>query len=137
MKFRPNSAFKFNHSLDDTSAAVVKAAKGFSGIVQATDYRDQHVLAYVDKILGTNWLIVAKVDLDEILSTFKFEALMLAVFVILMISLLWLALAFFYNYRQKNLFRNLWRSQEEFNTTLYSIGDAVITTDRDGKVKYI
>lgn len=76
-------------------------------------------------------------DLDEILSTFKFEALMLAVFVILMISLLWLGLAFFYNYRQKNSFRNLWRSQEEFNTTLYSIGDAVITTDRDGKVKYI
>ncbi|MGQ9798577.1 MAG: PAS domain S-box protein [Ignavibacterium sp.] len=137
LKFQPNSAFNFKYSLDDSNTAVVKAAKGFSGIVQATDYRDQDVLAYVDKIPGTNWLIVAKVDLDEILSTFKFEALMLAVFVILMISLLWLGLAFFYNYRQKNLFRNLWRSQEEFKTTLYSIGDAVITTDRDGKVKYI
>lgn len=137
LKFRSNSAFNFKYSLDDTSAAVVKATKGFSGIVQATDYRDQDVLAYIDKILGTNWLIVAKVDLDEILSTFRFEALLLAVFVILMISILWLGLAFFYNYRQKNLFRNLWRSQEEFKTTLYSIGDAVITTDKDGKVKYI
>lgn len=137
LKFRPNSAFNFKYSLDDSSAAVVKAAKGFSGIVRATDYRDQNVLAYVDKIPGTNWLIVTKVDLDEILSAFRFEALLLAVFVILMISLLWLGLAFFYNYRQKNLFRNLWRSQEEFKTTLYSIGDAVITTNKEGKVKYI
>jgi len=137
LKFLPNSAFKFKYSLDDSSAAVVKAARGFSGILQATDYRSQDVLAYVDKITGTNWLLVAKVDLDEILSAFRFEALLLAVFVILMISLLWLGLAFFYNYRQKNLFRNLWRSQEEFKTTLYSIGDAVITTDKEGKVKYL
>lgn len=137
LKFQPNAAFNFKYSLNDSSAAVVKAAKGFSGIVQATDYRDQDVLAYVDKIPGTNWLIVAKEDLDEILSAFRFEALLLAVFVILMISILWLGLAFFYNYRQKNLFKNLWRSQEEFKTTIYSIGDAVITTDKEGKVKHL
>lgn len=137
LRFNPGSAFKFRYSLDDTNAAVVKASKGYTGIVHAIDYRGQDVVAYVDKIPGTNWLLTAKIDKDEILSAFKFEAMLLAIFVIMMISLLWLGLAFFYNYRQKNLFRNLWRSQEEFKTTLYSIGDAVITTDREGKVKYL
>lgn len=137
LRFKESSALKHKYSLNDNDAAVVKAAKGHSGIVYATDYRGKNVIAYVDKIQGTNWILVAKTDVDEVLSAFKFEALLLAVFIILLVSMLWLGLAFFFNYRQKNLFRNLWRSQEEFRTTLYSIGDAVITTDREGKVKYI
>lgn len=137
LKFREGSAHKFKYSLSDTNAAVVKAAKGYRGILQAVDYRGQKVVAYVDKIPKTNWFIVVKTDLDEILSSFKFEAMLLAIFIILLISVLWLGLAFLFNYRQKNLFRNLWRSQAEFKTTLYSIGDAVITTDTEGKVKYI
>lgn len=137
LRFKKGSALKQKYSIDDKEAAVVRAAKGHSGIVHATDYRGENVIAYVDKIPGTNWLFVSKTDINEILSDFKFEALLLAVFIILLVSMLWLGLAFFFNYRQKNLFRNLWRSQAEFQTTLYSIGDAVITTDREGKVKYL
>lgn len=137
LRFKKNSAFRHKYHIDDKNASVVKAAKGESGIVRAIDYRGKDVLAYVDKIPGTNWLIVVKADIDEILSAFRFESLLLAVFIILLISLLWLGLAFFFNYRQRNLFRNLWRSQAEFKTTLYSIGDAVITTDKEGKVKYL
>ncbi len=137
LKFVENAKFRFKYSATDTNAAVIKALLGNKGIVKTVDYRGQEVLAYVDRIPGANWLFVAKQDVNEILSNFKFEALLLSVFTILMISSLWLALATFYNYRQKNLFRNLWRSQEEFKTTLYSIGDAVITTDIEGKVKHI
>ncbi|AFH47949.1 Signal transduction histidine kinase [Ignavibacterium album JCM 16511] len=137
LRFKEGSAHKHRYSINDKEAAVVKAAKGLSGITYAKDYRGENVIAYVDKIPGTNWLLVAKTDVDEILSALKFEALLLAVFIILLISMLWLGLAFFFNYRQKNLFRNLWRSQAEFQTTLYSIGDAVITTDKESKVKYL
>ncbi|MEP0860337.1 MAG: PAS domain S-box protein [Ignavibacterium sp.] len=137
LRFKKSSALKHKYSIDDKEAAVIRAAKGHSGILNSTDYRGENVIAYVDKIPGTNWLFVAKTDTNEILSDFKFEALLLAVFIILLVSMLWLGLAFFFNYRQKNLFRNLWRSQAEFRTTLYSIGDAVITTDKEGKVKYL
>lgn len=137
LRFLKNSAFRYKYAINDPNAAVVKAAKGLRGIVRAKDYRGQEVIAYIDSIAGTNWLIVAKKDVNEILASFKLESLLLAVFIILLISILWLGLAFFFNYRQKNLFRNLWRSQAEFRTTLYSIGDAVITTDKEGKVKYL
>lgn len=137
LRFKKNSAFNHKYSTNDKNAVAVKAAKGHSGIVYATDYKGENVIAYVDKIPGTNWLLIAQTDIDEILSAFKFEAMLMAVFIILMVSILWLGLVFFFNYRQKNLFRNLWRSQAEFKTTLYSIGDAVITTDKEGKVKYL
>lgn len=137
LRFKEGSSHKHKYSIDDKDAAGVKAAEGISGIVYAKDYRGENVIAYVDKIPGTNWLLVAKTDFNETLSSFKFEALLIAVFIIMLISMLWLGLAFFFNYRQKNLSRNLWRSQAEFQTTLYSIGDAVITTDREGKVKHL
>lgn len=137
LRFLNNSAFTFKFSVKDTNSAVSKAARGFTGIVKAKDYRGNDVIAYVDKIPGPNWLFVAKKDVEEILGKYKVEALLLSVFFILLISLLWLSLALFYNNRQKSLFKNLWESQEEFRTTLYSIGDAVITTDTDGKIKYL
>lgn len=137
LRFREDAAFKHKYSVKDSNSAISKAAKGFTGIVEAKDYRGKDVIAYVDKIPGPNWLFVAKMDVDEILGEYKVEALLLAVFFILLISLFWLGLALYYNYRQKSLFKNLWESQEEFRTTLYSIGDAVITTDIDGRIKYL
>jgi len=35
------------------------------------------------------------------------------------------------------VYRKLYQSQSEFHTTLRSIGDAVITTDMDGNVKFL
>ncbi len=137
LKFLNNSAFTYRFSIKDSNSAASKAAKGFTGIVKAKDYRGKDIIAYVGEIPGTNWLFVAKKDVDEILGEYKVEALLLAIFFVLLISLFWLSLAFFYNYRQKSLFKNLWESQEEFKTTLYSIGDAVITTSTDGRVKYL
>ncbi len=137
LKFQNNTAFAFKYSINDVNSAVSKAAKGYTGIVKAKDYRGNDIIAYVDKIPGINWLFVAKKDVKEILGEYKIEALLLAVFFVLLISLLWLGLALFYNYKQKSLFKNLWESQEEFRTTLYSIGDAVITTDTNGRIKYL
>jgi PAS domain S-box-containing protein len=45
--------------------------------------------------------------------------------------------AWLYNSRQKNIYKSLLQAQEEFRTTLYSIGDAVITTDKRGKIKQL
>lgn len=137
IRMHKDSQFVHKYSLKDINSTLAKTALSKTGIIHAKDYHGKEVIAYVDKIPGTNWLFIAKQDKDEILSEFKFEAFLLAVFIILLISTMWLAIAFFFNYRQKNLFRNLWRSQEEFRTTLYSIGDAVITTDNNGKVKYL
>jgi hypothetical protein len=54
------------------------------------------------------------------------------------------ALAFIYSFRQRNVYRKLFTQekelrqyQEEFKTILYSIGDGVITTDKNGNVKQL
>jgi PAS domain S-box-containing protein len=46
-----------------------------------------------------------------------------------------LVFAFTLSMQQKNTYKSLWMAQQEFETTLYSIGDGVITTDEQGRVK--
>ncbi len=51
------------------------------------------------------------------------------------ILLLAVGFMWFFYYKQRNIYKNLWETSEEFRTTLYSIGDGVITTDVNGRIK--
>ena len=79
---------------------------------------------------------------DEILAEARYRAGVTALFVGLFILLTAAVTAYGYRQRQAGLYQDLYQSereqrqaQEEFRTTLYSIGDAVITTDTEGLVK--
>jgi PAS domain S-box-containing protein len=132
-----NSALKLKIPLTQIDVPAVQAVKGYTGILEGTDYRGVHVLAYVSPVLNSNWFMVSKVDYDEIFVDLKFKLAAIGISSFLVIILLVAILAFFYNSRQKNIFRTLYETQEEFKTILYSIGDAVITTDSIGKIKQL
>ena len=123
--------------LPDTQAIL-----GKSGIFNGKDYRGADVLAYLSPVPGTAWFVVAKVDTDEIFSELYFRVRIVVLMDILLILSLSIGLMWIYHYRQRNIYRQLFKSEktlseanEEFRTTLYSIGDAVITTDTSGRVK--
>ena len=85
--------------------------------------------------------MVAKVDADEILAEARYRAGITALFVVIFILLTAAVTAYGYRQRQADLYQDLYhaererrQAQEEFRTTLYSIGDAVITTDTEGRV---
>lgn len=135
LRHKDNEPLKFRISLNDLNIASVQAAKGYSGIFIGKDYRGVDVFSYVNKIEDTGWYLVSKLDYDEV-----FEDLYGRVFLILIISILFLfltgiAISLFYINRQKQIYIDLHRSNEIFKTTIYSIGDGIITTDKNGKVK--
>jgi PAS domain S-box-containing protein len=145
---------KFRHAKDLTAAGYLpittpnlpaaQAALGKVGLFEGTDYRGVEVLADLRPVPSTTWFMVAKVDTDEILSEVKFRAVMIAVAVGLIILCSGAVVAYSSHRRQANLFRSLYESElaqrhveKEFRTTLYSIGDGVITTDIEGHVKWM
>ncbi|MBI5248041.1 MAG: PAS domain S-box protein [Desulfomonile tiedjei] len=86
--------------------------------------------------------MVAKVDAEEILAEARYRGVVIVLFATLAILIAAGVTAYSYRYRQVRIYRDLYRSererrvaQEEFRATLYSIGDAVITTDTGGLVK--
>ncbi len=109
---------------------------------QGKDYRGVEVLADLRPIPEMPWFMVNKVDTSEILAEAHYRGSIIAVFAALFVLLAASATAYGYRHRQARMYQDLYRSErkqrdaeEQFRTILYSIGDAVITTDTGGLVK--
>ena len=142
LRHQANTALSLRAPLAQTDLPAVQAVLGRQGLFQGHDYRDVEVLADLRPIPDTPWFLVAKVDAEEILAEARYHAGIIALFVLLGILLAAAMTTMAYRRRQANLYRDLYRSereqretQEEFRTTLYSIGDAVITTDDAGRIR--
>ncbi len=127
-----------------TNVPAVAAVLGQTGEFDGVDYRGVNVAAEILPIPGTPWFMIAKIDTVEMLS--EVRTLGWAVLLFVALSMLMTAVlgAYTFNYRQRLLYRTLFRAeqerteaQEETRITLYSIGDGVITTDKDGNVTRI
>jgi PAS domain S-box-containing protein len=123
---------------------AVKAIQGLEGLYEGNDYRGQQVLSVISAVPSTPWFMIAKVDRDEIFRVLYYRTGFIIVLTVLLIITAGAIVAWFYNYRQRNIYRKLFesekelhQSQEEFRATLYSIGDGVITTDKQGILKQI
>ncbi len=142
LRHQPDSALSLREPLTRDDSPAVQAVLGKKGIFQGKDYRGVEVLAALRHIAGSPWFMVAKVDASEILAEARYRGGIVALFAALFIVLAASLTAYGYRYRQVSLYRDLYRSEREqraelreFRTTLYSIGDAVISTDVEGLVK--
>lgn len=142
LRHRPNSALSLREPLTLEDLPAVQAVLAKRGMFRGRDYRGVDVLADLRPIPQSPWFLVTKVDTSEILAEARHRGAMIAIFAAVFILLAVGVTAYGYRSRQVRLYRSLYRSererrlaQEEFRTTLYSIGDAVITTDTEGRVK--
>jgi len=137
LRHQKNTALQLQIPLSRSNLPAVQALSGKIGIVNGIDYRDNEVLAYVSPIPGTRWFIVAKVNSEEVFAELRVRAYFTAGFTFILILSLVSGLAWIYSRRQRDIYRALYNTQEEFITTLHSIGDAVITTDIKGYVRFL
>lgn len=144
LRHKKNTALKFRVPLTRKELSSVQAVLGKTRIIDATDYRGESVLAYASPVPETEWIMVAKIDKSEIFSDLYFSAIVVFGFVLLLIFLSGVGLILIYHSRQKNIYQELFlaeralkEKQEEFGVTLDSIGDAVISTDTNGRIKYM
>ncbi len=135
LKFRKDAALKLEIPLTEKDVPSVQAVLGYKGIWEGKDYRGIKVFSYINNVPGTNWYMVSKIDNDEIISELRFRGGVLILFILLLILSITAGLSWIYNFRQRNIYMELYKTQEGFKATLYSIGDAVITTDSKGKIQ--
>ncbi|MGC9365392.1 MAG: PAS domain S-box protein, partial [Fidelibacterota bacterium] len=137
LRHRTDSALKLRVPLTNNNVTAVQAVLGYQGILRGIDYRGEKVLADIRAISGTPWFMISKIDESELFAELHSKAFFTVLFFLLIILFVAAGLANLYSYQQRNMYRNLYQSQEEFRTTLYCIGDAVITTDKNGNVKHL
>jgi PAS domain S-box-containing protein len=81
LRFRKNTALNLRVSLANTQKTAVMAALCHEGVVEGIDYRGVNVLAVLRSVSGTQWHMVAEVDIDEIYKPVK-ERFWMMLFVI-------------------------------------------------------
>jgi len=142
LRHRDNTALSLSLPLTQLDLPAVQVAMGKTGPFYGRDYRGVEVLAYLGAVPGSAWFMVAKVDKSELMKEALDRGYAIAVLSGLFILLTALTVAWFYRYRQYSLYKNLYQVEkaqrqieQKFRTTLYSIGDAVITTDTAGLVQ--
>jgi diguanylate cyclase (GGDEF)-like protein/PAS domain S-box-containing protein len=97
LRHRKDTALSLRQPIDQHSnKPVVMAAMGQEGFLEGEDYRDVPVLAVAQKVPGTEWFLLAKVDREEIEAPLRSNALkagivlfILVVTAALGVSLLW------------------------------------------------
>jgi len=144
LRYNSNAALRLHISMADTNTAAVRAVLGQTGIFDGKDYRGIRVLSHIGAVPETNWFLIAKIDRQEIYSDLNTELRFVSILVVILLVMVGIGMALIYNHRQRGVYHALYIEeksrfavQEEFRTTLYSIGDAVITTDHLGRIKYL
>jgi len=127
--------------LTQTRLPAVQAVLGRQGVVHGVDYRNVKVLADIRPIPNSDWFIVTKIDYSEILSDVRTRAFVISCFAFLAILLTAFVTAFGYRNQEAKFYRVLYNAEQEqhelsekFQMILYSIGDAVISTDKENRV---
>jgi len=144
LRHRADTALKLRIALTEVGIPAVQTVLGKQGIMEGRDYRNIPVLAYLTKIPATDWYMISKIDQEEIYSEIRREMNWSIVTISMMIAIIGIGMSLIYHRRQQGLYRSLYLKEKEhdvllkeFRTTLYSIGDAVITTDRFGRVLFM
>jgi PAS domain S-box-containing protein len=141
LRHSSNTALKLRIPLTNIQLPAVQAVLGHVGIWEGADYRGVEVLANICPVSGTDWYMVTKADKSEVFSELYYRATIVIIIIVVLLFLFVVVIAWIYNNRQKNIYirlletaNELHQSQEEFRTILYSIGDAIITTDKKGLI---
>ncbi len=136
---KPPLSFKIPLSRGELPA--VQAALGTTGIFRGKDYRGVDVMAVLLPVPGSTWNLVSKIDMEEVSAPLAREGrliLLVVLFGMLAMGAMAVLTVKTSRLRLQRRLVELERSRreqlEEIRVTLYSIGDAVIATDRKGGI---
>lgn len=100
-----NIPLEMKSSIKDTSHTSARLVLGKEGFFEGKDYRGVQVLSYLNKIEGTNWLMVTKEDTEEIYAPLRFRAFITGIIVVLLIVIVAVILILIWKNEQKKFYQ--------------------------------
>jgi len=123
-------------SSDRLPAAM--AIDGITGTIDGVDYRNVSVVAAMNKIPGTSWYMIAKMDRDEILSALVDQMKMVVIILILIIFTSGSFLGFLIRNQRVRFYREKYETElnrltlvKHFDYILKFANDIILLIDKD------
>ena len=93
--------------VSDTTALETRALRSPGSVIQTTDYRGEDVLAFARRLPGSAWVLVAKVDRNEVLGEFYGEMVLIGALVLATLIAAVSAISFWFSRRQSAMYRSM------------------------------
>jgi PAS domain S-box-containing protein/putative nucleotidyltransferase with HDIG domain len=85
LRFSNEPEFTLKFPVDDPDLAASAAFRGYEGSFEATDYRQENVIAVSSKTMRANWVLITKIDLDEIYGSLTFKLMQITLLIVLIL----------------------------------------------------
>jgi len=129
LHYRKSTALRLKFSVTDTIHPAVKAISGIIGITKGIDYRGVEVLANINKVPGTSWYIVAKVDADEIYRPVRLLSYGILGFTVLLVLIAALIIYLIWKRQQYKLDMEKQALTRHFDYIVKYANDIILLTD--------
>ena len=105
LRFQEKSALNLRYKIDDSPNQItsVKAAKGLRGKTEGVDYREKKTLNYIKEIPEQGWIIITKIDQDEVFETLNKNVLNQVFIAAFFLFLFGIGLYWIWSNRKKSL----------------------------------
>jgi PAS domain S-box-containing protein len=141
LRFNENSPLTLRFPLTNTNLPAVMAVNGATGIVEGTDYRNISVIASIYPIKGTNWILVAKIDRNEIFGSLKIQLWNIVLTMAFLLLAIGLSLDVLWRRQSSRYYQNLYQTEvarrgfeEKYSTLFNQANDAILLIEEGGKI---
>lgn len=142
LRYQKDTALKLRIPLSNVEVPAVMAVLGKEGVFEGIDYRGVEVISVTKGIPNSPWFMVSKIDQSEAFATWHYRSALILVMLlgfasgtIAVFFVIWQRNEKLHFIAQYNAQRALNHAEASNKTTLMSIGDGVIVTDIEGRVK--
>jgi PAS domain S-box-containing protein len=147
LRGKNNAALSFSFPLSRTEVPAVHAVLGYQGIFEGKDYRGVKVLSDITNIPGTKWVMITKVDLDEVLEPLQKTIFIIISYVVIIILIAGTTLMLKWKSQQSKFYKEkyilekeaenaLRESETKFRSLAESVTDIFFAMDKDMKITY-
>ena len=130
LRFRDDTALRLTVPVDRPELPAARAVLlGRAGTVAGTDYRGVPVYAAFRPVKGTHWVVVAKLDRQEVLGSLTVRALITAGLAVLLVGLAGAVTLLLWRSRELRAADELAASREQFVSLFESLSEGVMLAE--------
>jgi len=147
LRGKNNTALGFSLPLNRIEVPAVHAVLGHQGIFEGKDYRGVNVLSDITNIPGTKWVMITKIDLEEILEPLQKTIFIIISYVVIIILIAGTILILKWKNQQSLFYKEKYTLEKEaenalreretkFRSLAESITDIFFAMDKDLQIIY-
>ena len=144
LRHQEGTALTLRVPMSQSDLPAAMALRGQEGIVRGVDYRGVDVLAALERVPGSDWFMVAKVDMDEALATWRGQSVLILALLLGLVAAAVAAVGVVWQTQRKTQYQELFETEAarraieaRHRITLLSLDEGVIVTDDRGAVEFM